>query len=525
MKKAISILLALCLTCAFGATVSAATKDTTVTATVEFSYTVEVPAVITLTFGDTDSAQYDITASEVAVPSNIKLSISAEGNGTDKAFSITNGTDTVPYTLSRKNAGSALEPGAEIASFANDGSSPFWIKVPTWSAVRSAGLYTGNIIFTIGVEEKFDTEPAIAMGSNHTVYLRSDGTVWTWGANWVGQLGYMLPEPEYYKATPSQVMDLSGIIAVSAGGSFSLALSSDGTVWSWGDNSNGQLGIGSTEIADGVQQVLGLESIIAISAGNDFGAALSSDGFVWTWGRNNYMQLGSGTDTNRSIAGQVLGEGGSGFLTGIEKIAAGYDYMLALKSNGTVWSWGGNSAGSLGIGTSGFSERKSSPVQVHGIGGVGVLTGIQNIAAGGSISLTVKASDGSMAAWGHNRYGQLGDGTDDNNRESPVAVVGLTGVTAVSAGNYHAVALKSDGTVYTWGWNRSGQLGDGSDTDSNVPKRVIAVSNAVAVAANGESTAIVKSDGSVWAWGYNDAGQLGDGTIIDRYAPKQVVFS
>ena len=343
---------------------------------------------------------------------------------------------------------------------------------------------------------------------------------------------------------------------VAAASDYSLGLSADGKVFGWGNDGNGQLGLGRSVFATAPQVVPGLNlgqgsGKSRVAAGLNHIVALKSDGTVWAWGSNSIGQLGDGTTTNRSSPVQVPG------LTGVVAVAAGFAHTLALKSDGSLWVWGSNSSGQLGDGTTTY--YRTSPVQVPG------LTGVVAVAGGGYYSLALK-SDGSVWAWGMNDYGQLGDGTKTN-RSLPVQVPGLTGVLAVLAGYSHSVAVKADGTLWAWGSNSSGQLGDGTTMIRSSPVQSPGITGVVAVAAGNGSTAALKadgtvwetilistngvyssqwrqvagitgaaavtaglvhklafkSDGSVWAWGSNDYGQLGDGTTTYRSSPLPVL--
>lgn len=251
----------------------------------------------------------------------------------------------------------------------------------------------------------------------------------------------------------------------------------------------------------------------AIAAGGyAHSLALKSDGSVWAWGYNNAGQLGDGTTTQRLSPVQVSG------LSGGVAVAAGTSHSLTLKADGTVWGWGSNVYGQLGDGT---TINRTLPVQVSG------LSGVVAIAAGDSFSMAVKA-DGTVWTWGSNWSGQLGDGTTTQ-RLSPVKVVGLTGVTRAAAGADYAVALKTDGaskgSVWTWGGNTTGQLGDGSGTARAVPVRVLEDATSIGASSASGHTLAVGSDGRGWAWGYNLSGQLGDGTSIGRPSPVKIVDS
>ena len=366
---------------------------------------------------------------------------------------------------------------------------------------------------------------AVAAEYSSAFAVKSDGTVWAWGDNFSGQLG---DGTTTNRSSPVQVPGLSGVIAVTSGGNttgvgastaFSFAVKSDGTVWAWGDNSSGQLGDGTTISRSSPVQVHGLTGVVAVVAGigPGNGLALKPDGSVWAWGNNFSGQLGNGTTaTDHTVPVQVPG------LAGVMAVASGEMHSLAVKSDGSVWAWGNNSVGQLGDGT---TTSHSSPKQVPGLSGVvAVATEWGFGSAAGLIgnSFALK-SDGSLWAWGNNIFGQLGDGTYTN-RSSPVQVPGLSGVVAVATGNYITFAVKSDGTVWAWGDNSSGQFGlDPTITShSTTPVRVPGLTGVVAVAAVTGSSFAVKSDGSIWSWGSNWFGELGEGTFTPRFYPAQV---
>lgn len=195
------------------------------------------------------------------------------------------------------------------------------------------------------------------------------------------------------------------------------------------------------------------------------------------------------------------------------QVSAGEYHSLALKGDGTVWAWGSNSNGQLGDGVP-TGATSGSPVSVS------TLSDVTAIASGYNHSLALK-SDGTVWAWGSNSYGQLGDGsTTDSN--TPVQVSGLTDITAIAGGENYSLALKSDGTVWAWGSNGYGQVGDGSYTDKSTPGQILNFGGVTAIACGGTHSLALKSDGTVWVWGHNDYGQLGDGTTTDSNSPKQV---
>jgi alpha-tubulin suppressor-like RCC1 family protein len=360
------------------------------------------------------------------------------------------------------------------------------------------------------------------------------GIVVAWGHNGYGQLG---EGTMTNSSTPAQVKGiggvgaLTGVVEVAGGGSHSLALRSDGSVVAWGQDTAGQLGDGTTTNSTTPVRVKGvggtgaLTGVVAIAGGGYHSLALRSDGSVVAWGYNNDGELGHGTSTNSSTPVQVKGVGGTGTLTGVVAIAAGYDKSLALRSDGSLIAWGNNP----GDGTT----NSSTPVQVKGVGGTGALTEVVAIAGGGYHSLALR-SDGSVVAWGVNTAGQLGDGTTTNSL-TPVQVksVGatgtLTGVVSLAAGFEHSVALRSRGSVVAWGYNGYGQLGDGTTTNSQTPVQVKGVGGSgtlagvVSLAGGGSHSLALHSGGSVVAWGDNGYGQLGNGTTSNSPTPVPVL--
>ena len=387
--------------------------------------------------------------------------------------------------------------------------------------------------------------PPAASGLLNELVGRS-GSPWAWGSNNDGQLGDGLvdePVPGDTSAdssVPVRVSGLTGVLAVSGGEAHSLALKSDGTVWAWGDNSGGQLGDG---LADGPYpdtsadtslpvQVIGpagtpyLTSVVAIAAGYDHSLALKSDGTVWAWGDGS--ALGSGSMANSSVPVQVKDSTGASTLGDVVAIAAGNLVSLALKRDGTVWAWGYNGSGALGNGSWGDS---SLSVQVKDPTGTSYLTGVTAVAAGEGFSLALKR-DGTAWAWGDNGAGQLGDGLPSGYGSGPlfnnlpVQVEGIIGLEAVAAGGQFSLALKNDGTVWAWGGNFDGVLGDGTTTSNSVPAQVNGptgasfLSGAAAVAAGDGASLALKSDGTLWAWGEGSA--LGDGSTTNSSVPVQV---
>jgi len=275
--------------------------------------------------------------------------------------------------------------------------------------------------------------------------------------------------------------------------------------------------VGNLEQASAAPSLPGGRVPVEIAVGRYHSLVLANDGTVWAWGRNNYGQLGDGTTANRSAPVQVHGYYNAGYLEGVIAISAGYDHSLALKSDGTVWTWGYNYRYQLGNGS---GANSSTPVRV--VGGSSNTTYLNNIiaiSAGEMFSIALKR-DGTVWAWGEN-HGKLGDGSGTI-RTTPVQVVGgssnttyLNNIIAISACYQQSFAIRDDHTLWAWGCNGNGQLGDGTTTDRYAPVQVKGengigfLEDVVAISAGNYSQLAVKSDGTVWAWGYNSRGQLG----------------
>ena len=311
-----------------------------------------------------------------------------------------------------------------------------------------------------------------------------------WGYNGFGALGAGGPA-DMEPATPA---GLTGVTQVSAGTYHSLALKTDGTVWSWGYNGVGQLGDGTVTDGRTPVQVAGLTGMVAVSAGMMHSLALKSDGTVWAWGWNPYGQLGNGLSADLKRPAQITG------LANVTSISAGALHSLATRSDGTAWGWGYNGLGAVGDGT---TVDRLRPVQVVGP------QSITEISAGGFHSLALNNRN-QVWAWGWNAFGQLGDGTTVDHK-LPIQIEYLA-IENISAGYVHSLSRSVNDLVYGWGYNGFGQLGDGTKIDRRSPKFTGSLQENVSA---GLFHSLFMSRGYAVAVGWNAYGQLGDGTTKD----------
>ena len=429
-------------------------------------------------------------------------------------------------------------------------------SVWTWGSNNAGELGdAGGSRSTARRIEGFGGIEEIAAGPYHVLARRADGTVWTWGLNGDGQLGDGTRTESYAgRATPVQVAGLANVAQVAAGGWHSLARRSDGTVWAWGANDLGQAGDGTRSAPKLVPVQVALANIVEISAGMFHSAARDGNGAVWTWGGGGYGQLGDDAFEDRLVPIR-LNE-----LTGVSQLAAGFLHSAAVRSDGGLYAWGNNDNGQLGNGTALHGARPALLAGVADIASVAVglyhtvarkrdgtlltwgdnsqgqlgngvhtfrsspqpVAGLPPIAAlaAGYLHSLALARDGRVFAWGSNALNQLV--TEGIGRALPAPVAGLANVTEVSAGAYHSAARLADGTVRTFGSNYRGRLGNGDPNDFGPLSVVRDLGGVAQVSAGGGHTLAVKADGSVWAWGENDYGQVGDGSTADRYAPVLV---
>jgi alpha-tubulin suppressor-like RCC1 family protein len=424
-----------------------------------------------------------------------------------------------------------------------------------------------NILSPVQTISAGTTWSQVSCGTYFTAAIKTDGTLWLWGANSYGQLGR---SDKVHRSSPIQT--LAGGTTwkqVSCAPSHFVAVKTGGTLHGCGDNTYGQLGTSNTTSSSVVVQEVGADTDWnrAISNANCSGG-LKTDNSLWYWGSNAKYQCGhvdrgansklspmmpnnAGTDwlhfyfsRSTSVAiktnGYLYAWGGdqnnddvlvldeSGIYNSTSQAAIavgwsdsilwrwrqiypGYHFTLGLRLDGTLWSWGYNSHGQLG---NSVVNSTDNPVQI------GTSNTWKKIAGSNYSSYGIK-DDGTLWAWGYNGWGQLGI-SNEINKTTPVQVGTGTDWKQINSNYYHVAAIKTDGTLWTWGYNANGQLGDGTVNYRNSPAQVGANTNWKQVACGDRSTIAIKTDGTLWTWGANSYGELGSNTITNRSSPVQV---
>lgn len=387
----------------------------------------------------------------------------------------------------------AIDESTGASTGATGSSSPIAVSLGSGTFKVRAQAVNG---FGPGRLTAFDT-------GNEVLY--SGAELYGWGRNDYG--GPIGDNTISRRSSPVQVGALTTWAHVSAAGYVSGAIKTDGTMWTWGVNGSGQLGVGDTVARSSPVQVGALTEWKYLST-NTGCAAVKTDGTLWTWGASGGGRLGNNTiSPNLSSPAQV------GLLTNWYQVSSGQTHMAAIKTDGTLWAWGDGGYGKIGDGA---VVARSSPVQI------GALTAWAQVSAQRDQTLAVK-TDGTLWAWGSNYRGVLGLNLSVlTRRSSPVQVGALTNWAQVSTGFGQTVCVKTDNTLWTWGLNNAGQLGQSNTILRSSPVQVGALANWSQGVAGFNWSSAVKTDGTLWTWGSNTTGQLGDGTTTDRNSPVQV---
>lgn len=357
----------------------------------------------------------------------------------------------------------------------------------------------------------------IDAGSNATVVLCDDGRLLSFGTGEDGRTGDGTTGDRYMPVPVGR--GFAGVTKVVSGGGHTLALEADGTVWSWGDNDYGQLGLGGQPTVP--TQISALSNIVDISAGQHHSLALDGDGDIYGWGSNLYGQMGNPVMTMGNYSTPV--EAAPGISGTVVALGSGDSHCFAITKGGALWAWGSNYWGQLGDDLGSVDDppanKSDSPVLVPGLSAVSVQE-----AVGGRGHTIVLDSDGNIWTWGLNDQGQLGDNSRTR-RTVPLVVSGVSGVTDIAAGYLHSLAV-AGGNVWAWGNNSDGvsfnELGNGGTTDQLSPVMLATISGVVHVSANYNHSLAVKTDGTVWAWGASWYGQLGIPGTTGETSPAQV---
>ncbi len=349
--------------------------------------------------------------------------------------------------------------------------------------------------------------------------------LWVWGNQYKGQLGNNVGSNTLISSPIQTISAGSTWKSVSLGGPFSFAgscgaaaaIKADGTLWIWGSGTHGGLGNNyATNRSSPVQTISGGTNWKQVSSGGSSMLAIKTDGTLWGWGLSNNGQLGNESAASRSSPVQTVSGG-----TNWKQVSASWVMASAIKTDGTLWLWGFSQQGALGDNT---IITKSSPVQTVSGG-----TNWKQVSAGLDLVSAVK-TDGTLWIWGYNSRGQLGDNTTIN-KSSPVQTAsGGTNWKQVSAGASISAAIKTDGTLWTWGYNGSGQLATNNLISRSSPVQTVSggtnwrcVETSTAGLGTGPGMGAIKTDGTLWTWGRTYFGSLGDNTSINRSSPVQTV--
>ena len=468
-----------------------------------------------------DGNAYVLTSGGVSPPSNLQAFPNSDGSMSFTWTDNSNNEDFFNLYYSTSGAAGPFNPTsigtgllANTTSF-TVGSQAFTMgqrycfRLMAYQNATALSSYSNIIceIPNVTVAGSFNTVPFVASGGGFQIAMKADGTLWSWGAGSLLQTGYAASGDRSYPGS----MLLSDVVKISSGGYHSLAIKPDGRVFSWGANSDGQLGNGTTTQST-PKQVTGLAGITAVAAGYSHSVAVRvSDGSVWTWGSNTNGELGD-SGAGRPTPGLVSG------LSGVVAVSAGSNVTVAVKGDGSVWAWGRNNNGEAGV-YGGLNQYSPQRILIRGTNLP--LTGVVKVASGQIHNMALKA-DGTVWSWGDGT--RLGANLVAGAEHVAVQAVGLTGVIDIAAGWSHSLALKKDGTVWAWGANAAKQLGVAGSGNAGSPIQVPGLSAVIAISAATEYSVALKSDGTIVTWGTGSSGVLGTGTYSNA-TPMAVIDS
>jgi len=411
--------------------------------------------------------------------------------------------------------------GSHTAAIKTDGT--LW----TWGAGTQGQL--GNATFTTTNSTPVTTFAGgtnwkqVSAGNIHTAAIKTDGTLWTWGAESYGRLGRQYsttvqvpvrldPTNKIWADTATTPFEPDELYTLSAGTTHTAAIKTDGTLWTWGNGSNARLGTGTSPstMSTPITTFAGGTNWKQVSAGYSHTAAVKTDGTLWTWGSGVNGQLGNNVLVLTTLQTPVTTFAGG---TNWKQVSSGHSHTAAIKTDGTLWAWGAGSSGQLG---NSLLTNRSTPVTTFAGG-----TDWKQVSAGIEHTAAVK-TDGTLWTWGSGGSGRLGTNDNTPTRSTPVTTfAGGTDWKEVSAGNTHTAAVKTDGTLWTWGNASSGRLGNATTTGTiSTPVTTFAGGTDWKQVTTGDShTAAVKTDGTLWTWGSGSSGRLGNSTITSTSTP------
>ena len=386
-------------------------------------------------------------------------------------------------------------------------------KITAWRPVGATAATCGGAALRQGT---------ITAGHSHTCALDTTGKAWCWGSDYSGQIGDG-DTSQKDKYAPVAVAGDRTYTSISAGGVHTCALDTTGKAWCWGNGSQGQVGDGETSQQNKYAPVAvaGDRTYTTINPGANHTCALDTTGKAWCWGGDGQGQVGDGdtSQQNKYEPVAVAGDRTYTTITAGDEGSEGGPHTCALDTAGKAWCWGGNGLGRLGDGVTG-QQNKYAPAPVAGD------RTYTTISAGGAHTCALE-STGKAWCWGYAHWGQIGDGdTSPEDKYVPVAVAGDRTYTTINPGGAHTCALESTGKAWCWGWNSTGQVGDG-DTSQQfkyVPVAVAGDRTYVAIPAGGNHTCALDTTGKAWCWGSASWGQIGDGDTSKqhKYAPVAV---
>jgi alpha-tubulin suppressor-like RCC1 family protein len=377
-------------------------------------------------------------------------------------------------------------------------------NVATVGDLPTASTNCGRQFFVTGDQELYFSD-----GTKWNTTLKPEYQLWVWGFNYCGVLG--INNTTHYSTPQQEICGGTNWCMVSGGGYSSSSLKSDGTIWSWGCNSCGLLGTNNTtDYSTPQQEVCGGTNWCMVSGGGYHTSAIKTDGTLWSWGGNFYGRLGLNNTTNYSTPQQEVCGG-----TNWCMVSVGSSRTSAIKTDGTLWGWGSNNSGRLGTND---TINYSTPTQ-EACGGINWC----KVSAGNFHTTAIK-TDGTLWSWGNGAFGKLGTNNTTCYSTPTQEACGGTNWCMVSGGGNHTSAIKSDGTLWSWGNNGSGQLGTNNTTCQSTPQQeACGGTNWCTVNAGSAFTSTIKTDGTLWSWGDNYFGSLGTNNQTSYSTPTQEV--